>query len=114
RHNHQQQRSEQKHSCGRLVVKGPRIERVMQAISSPADLPRPKVRLASLFIEIGEEQEQEQRNNAGDDGNNVRDKDERETVHVALIEREMTKKETPDFVPSMVSHHGGQHNSVKG
>jgi hypothetical protein len=64
----------------------------MQAIRSPADLPGTKVRLASLFIEIGEEQEQEQRNNAGNDGNNVRDKDERETVHVALIERQMTKR----------------------
>ena len=47
--------------------KAERVQNVMQRVGSPGQLPRAEIGLAALLIQIGEDQEQQKRNNSRDE-----------------------------------------------
>ncbi len=59
-HSHQQQRAQQREECGRALKIFHRLERVVQRICGPGQLPCAKVGMTVLFVEIGEDKKHQQ------------------------------------------------------
>ena len=61
RHRHQQNRAQERNEGRRLVVRRPRLQRIMQGVGSPTQLPGAKILVPALLVKVGEQQEQQQR-----------------------------------------------------